>query len=402
MLTGRAGSLSTICFSPDGKRLASGASDHVIQIWDLSSHRESKLLDRFNAHDSHVFDLSFRNGAEQLASCSSDNSIRIWDTKTRKPNSEISAHADFVRDLDFTSNGNVVASTGNDGSAKLWDVSTETLLRDFDVEVRNPMSVDLSPDGKAIIAAGGDYRGDGPGAIRYWQIDNPEEFQTLYEGTEIVWSASFSPNGMLIAAGVHSVESQLPQIKIWDAQTLEVLKEIDIPDVKSVRCLEWTPDGDHLITSETMNGPSQLRLWNWRSGESTTISNDEKLIPALAISQDGSRVAAGTREGIVKIWQLSANKTQVILESTTHGHSGMIWSVDFTPDGRRLVSAGTDHSARIWNVETGNQLFAFSIHGWLWSASFSPNGRTLALGGDSQEDTAKIHLFHSEDPNQLQ
>ena len=61
------------------------------------------------------------------------------------------------------------------------------------------------------------------------------------------------------------------------------------------------------------------------------------------------------------------------------GHIGQIWSIAFSPDGKTLASGGQDHSIRLWNVNTGQQIRKITrrrVNG----VAFSPDGKTLACG----------------------
>jgi WD40 repeat protein len=63
------------------------------------------------------------------------------------------------------------------------------------------------------------------------------------------------------------------------------------------------------------------------------------------------------------------------------GHRDIAWSVEFSPDGKYLVSGSSDRTARLWNVETGAELRRFAGHaGGLFSVGFSPDGRRVITG----------------------
>jgi WD40 repeat protein/serine/threonine protein kinase len=72
-------------------------------------------------------------------------------------------------------------------------------------------------------------------------------------------------------------------------------------------------------------------------------------------------------------------------EQVLSGHTSEVWAVTFSRDGRRLASASTDHTVRVWDAATGKLVRALTGHtGAVWAVAFSPDGRWLATGSDDQ------------------
>jgi WD40 repeat protein len=76
-----------------------------------------------------------------------------------------------------------------------------------------------------------------------------------------------------------------------------------------------------------------------------------------------------------------ANVNQITTLRTLRGHTAPVWSVAFSPDGRRLASGSWDNTIKLWDVETGQEVRTLRGHtGGVWSMAFSPDGRLLASG----------------------
>ncbi|MDJ0501064.1 MAG: AAA family ATPase, partial [Nostocales cyanobacterium LE14-WE4] len=80
-LKGHESPVSSVGFSPDGKKLASGSGDKTIKIWDVTT---GKVLNTLKGHEGYVLSVGFSPDGKQLASGSGDKTIKIWDVTTGK------------------------------------------------------------------------------------------------------------------------------------------------------------------------------------------------------------------------------------------------------------------------------------------------------------------------------
>lgn len=85
---------------------------------------------------------------------------------------------------------------------------------------------------------------------------------------------------------------------------------------------------------------------------SATLEGHSEAILTVAFSPDGQRLASGSGDTTVRLWDLNTECPQ----QTCEGHKGWVLYVAFAPDGKTLASAGMDHTIRIWDAETGEQL----------------------------------------------
>ena len=90
-----------------------------------------------------------------------------------------------------------------------------------------------------------------------------------------------------------------------------------------------------------------------------TIAAHSLSINSIAFSPAGQRVASGSSNGGIKIWN-SKTGERLLFEPETH--EGSLRPVSFSPDGRLLASAGVDRAIRLWDLETDRQIRQFDGH----------------------------------------
>lgn len=141
------------------------------------------------------------------------------------------------------------------------------------------------------------------------------------------------------------------------------------------------------------------RLWDRTSGKVIGEFDHNKFpVLSVALSPDGKLLATGSEDpkGFIKIWNLD---TQTQIEKTFQnsqqvkpfdkGHTEGVLSLSFSKDGKKLLSSSYDKTARLWDLNSGEQLQRFWGHNWwVWDASFSTDERRIVTA--SQDGTAII------------
>ncbi|KAK3359697.1 beta transducin-like protein HET-E2C [Lasiosphaeria hispida] len=185
----------------------------------------------------------------------------------------------------------------------------------------------------------------------------------------------FAPTGSLVRKQFKAEESYwistAPAVEAeWNAclQTLE-------GHSSWVRSVAFSPDGRRLASGSDDNA---IKIWDTASGRCLeTLEGHSSWVWSVAFSPDGRRLASGSDDKAIKIWDMASGRCLETLE----GHSSSVLSVAFSPDGRRLASGLGDKAIKIWDMASGRCLETLEGHSsWVLSVAFSPDGRRLASG----------------------
>jgi WD40 repeat protein/tRNA A-37 threonylcarbamoyl transferase component Bud32 len=141
--------------------------------------------------------------------------------------------------------------------------------------------------------------------------------------------------------------------------------------------------------------PPDLRAWEWhylqrlfRARQLATLEGHEDGVLAVAFSPDGRRLASGSADGALKVWDRRALRET----HTLRGHTGAVAAVAFSPDGKTLASGGADGAVRIWNPASGDRLATLRGHAaGVTGVAFDPTGRRLvSTGGEPWSGELKL------------
>ncbi|HET7384913.1 MAG TPA: TIR domain-containing protein [Pseudolabrys sp.] len=118
--------------------------------------------------------------------------------------------------------------------------------------------------------------------------------------------------------------------------------------------------------------------------ERIVLKGHKNSLWGASFSPDGRRIVTASEDNTARVWDAQTGEAIHILE----GHTGSVRAAAFSPDGRRVVTASTDHTARVWNLETGKQSAIIEHGAPVRSATFSPDGRSVVTASDDK--TARV------------
>jgi WD40 repeat protein len=276
----------------------------------------------------------------------------VFDVRTGKKLFSLSGHRDYIRHAAFSPDGSRLVTCSQDRTARVLDARTGRFLVAFTGHTADVNRVAFSPSGKQAVTWGQQVA-DGNVVARLWEVETGREVARLEvprEHHSNVGQVFFSPDGTKVVTcnlttyvGTADPDdpSAFSPLRIWDAGDGEPLHD----------------------------------LLPWRSNNDRSLARVSAMSRVAAMSRDGRLVACGGEDGVVRLFDAAQGK----LLREMLGHEGEVRDVMFHPDGRTLLSASRDGTARLWDLGGTGQEQGHGVWGNTRALAAASDGRRLLL-----------------------
>ena len=399
-----------VAFSPDGTHLASVGGDRKILIYDGKTGQvKSELIDSSGGHTGSIFGVSWAKDSQSLVTCSADRTVKVWDAEAgkvkhtwsfgetvdvadqqvgvvwpagrsddliismslsgslnylypsaSKPSKVISGHQKNITAL---------TTSSTDSSPTLWTGSSEGRLCVWDAS--NGTAEAVEGDGHTNIVSGLTATSSSSKYPQVFSCGWDDSLRTIDASARTFTGSSThlssQPKALTCTADSLVVVAQLESVIVYrDGE-----EDGELPLKSSPTSLAATGNTVAIGASD-----SSLRLYSVVAGKAPKQAVViEKVsatpITALAFTQSGDMLAAGTAAGKIYVYKLSSGLAGLVTGSVSlelvtdrwSAHTGKVTSIAWNPDGTGAVSGSLDTNIFAWSLkEPGRRVSVKNAH----------------------------------------
>lgn len=170
-------------------------------------------------------------------------------------------------------------------------------------------------------------------------------------------------------------------IRVWNASSRQELLRIQVPNMECY-CLDFMRDGRSIVSGWS---DGKVRAFLPQSGKLLYVINDahKNGVTAMAMASDCGRIVTGGMEGEVRVWRIG-RQTQT-MDASLKEHRGRVWCIKIRADDSQAVSASSDGSCIIWDLNTKTRSLCLFESTLFKSLVYHPDESQLLTTGSDRK-----------------
>lgn len=364
--------LWTATYSPNGDKFAAAGADKVVRVYDAST---GKLLKPLSGHTKAVTALAFLPG-DKLATAAGDKLVKLWNLADGTA-VDLAGHTSAVLAVGADPEGKLVVSGSADRSVRGWDPA-------------DPKKAKWTWTGKSAVTAVAPRKGakqiaigtaDGGLTLLGLEADVPKILASLGAHTAGVAAVTWSPDGTRVATcGGDGA------VRLWsvpESGTPTPLARFDPPQRSGgssspVSAIAFSTDGRYLAAG---GADSVTRIWDVQTGaELRGFRGHTDWVTAVAFRPDGSAVLSAGVDKAVRAFEMARPEM-----TGGGGHSQPIRCIAIDRSGTRIATGSEDKNVKVWDLETGREIATLTGAGDALNAVAFVGKDTVVAAGDDQK-----------------
>jgi WD40 repeat protein len=329
---------------------------------------------------------------EQFATASSDGSAKLWSSSSGLLIHEFRDQGDLITALAFDPSGRYLVTVGRDGSAKLHDLQGATPNSDpAPLALRDPRdqleghagrinSVVFSHSGKRILTSGSE------GKIKVWNA----------AGGAMLMDWNGAAPGVAINDALFGMDDRTVvacaadgSLGVWNSDTGKQISSSSVSSKSPLVRLAVSPDGSR-VAAGALDGT--ILLYDVDTKQAIERHDQHAAINAIAFDLTGGRILSASEDGTALILDAASGEPENTLPPGPGAPAAL--TAAFNPSGNGIETTYADGSVNLWTQE-GDPVAVMPVHiGAALVADFAPSGDLLATGGDD----GRVYLWHTSSP----
>lgn len=361
-LIGHTDRVRSIDFSSDGRVLATGSRDGTVKIWNLSDGKLLKTINIISQTSTETQDLAFSPDGKKIFIA--NYALLLLDVASGAELLKIGGPEGAFA-LAFAPDGKSVCVGKKNGDLVLYDAANGKILWQTAAHKAQINDVRFSADGQMIATASSDR------TVKFLQAKTAAEIKTLKSHSRDVWSVSLSPRSdFLVTSGTDFQTNVWRQSDVLQSDTISYSSNI------SSEASAVSPDGEILAINSAGDGRS-ISLWSLSKRQMLSlIPTSVSQVDSMAFEPSGKILAVGGRNGEMAFID-AENSTEI---RHFKPHEKRLGQIVFSPDGQAFLTAGNDHTAKLWRTSDLAEIHRFEFANGISAVGFTDGGKTIFVG----------------------